>query len=83
MLNRRKSHRKLAWLLAAMLFLQSCSLIVINDPTADGNDPDHTGDFPETVQPADPSAGYVPPKVDSNKMHRAYAEAYLHAYQGR
>ena len=77
MLNRRKSHRKLAWLLAAMLFLQSCSLIVINDPTADGNDPDHTGDFPETVQPVDPSAGSIPPKVDSDKIHRAYADAYL------
>ena len=51
MLNRRKSHRKIAWLLSAMLFLQSCSLIIINDPTADGRDPLDTDDSYETVQP--------------------------------
>ncbi len=77
MLNRRRSYGKIAWLLIAMLFLQSCSLIIINDPTADGSDPTATGDSFETVQPADPTLGYVPPKVDSDKAHRAYAAAYL------
>ena len=77
MLNRRRSYRKLAWLLSVMLFLQSCSLIIINDPTADGRDPLDTDDSYETVQPADPSLGDIPPKVDSDKTHRAYADAYL------
>ena len=77
MVRKRRSYRKLAWLLSAMLFLQSCSLIIINDPTADVDDPADTGDSMETVEPADPTLGYVPPKVDTEKTNQAYAAAYL------
>lgn len=77
MLKKCRSYRKIAWLLSAMLFLQSCSLIIINDPTAQGDDPADTGDSLETVEPVDPTLGYVPPKADSEKTNRAYADAYL------
>ena len=60
-----------------MLFLQSCSLIVINDPTAAVDDPAATGDSFVTVQPSDSPTENLPPKASNEQTHRAYANAYL------
>lgn len=73
---RTKKHlSRLACLLAILLFLPGCSLIVINNPTADGYDtlPDD-GDA-VTVRPGEEDL--LPPKAGNASANRAYANAYL------
>ena len=83
MYKARKSLGRIACLLGTMLFLQSCSLIVINNPTADGYDPEDTGGDAVTIQPSDQIGADLPPKVDNEATYRAYANAYLESVKNK
>ena len=83
MYKARKSLGRIACLLGTMLFLQSCSLIVINNPTADGYGPEDTGGDAVTIQPSDQNGADLPPKVDNEATYRAYANAYLESVKAK
>lgn len=75
MYSTRKPLRRIACALALLLLLPGCSLIVINNPTADGYDTLPEDGDAVTILPGEEDL--LPPKAGSESENRAYANAYL------